>query len=211
MKKGVTAFLIGTVFCLLAGCGSDKTPVVSSIAIDKEGAIHHTIVGEFDQSYYDIGELERLAGDRVAEYTSSYGADSIKLNAVKEEDRQIVIDMTYANIRDYTGFNHRELYCGPITEARNRGYQIENVAFVTKDGDPVEPGSIENLDKLNVAIVEMAPQEKLLVNLNGKVLYINQSAMGNTSIEFAGKKSVLIQNGEAADSVGKSYSYAIYE
>ena len=45
--------LILTVTCMLAGCGGEKTPEVSSLSIDKEGKVSHQIVGQFEQEYYE--------------------------------------------------------------------------------------------------------------------------------------------------------------
>ena len=59
MKKRMAILFVGTMLCLLTGCGLSITSEVSSIAVDKEGTVEHIIVGELEQPYYDLSELER--------------------------------------------------------------------------------------------------------------------------------------------------------
>lgn len=41
MRREKISMLILTVTCMLAGCGGEKTPEVSSLSIDKEGKVSH--------------------------------------------------------------------------------------------------------------------------------------------------------------------------
>ena len=64
MRREKISMLILTVTCMLAGCGGEKTPEVSSLSIDKEGKVSHQIVGQFEQEYYEKDGLMSLAQER---------------------------------------------------------------------------------------------------------------------------------------------------
>ncbi len=211
MQRGKAALLILAVFLGLAGCGNGEARNVSSISIGKDGAIAHKIVGGFEQNYYEEGELTKLAEDRVTEYCADYGGDSVKLESVEEKNGSVTIKLQYATDRDYSGFNHRELYVGPLTEAGVQGYPLEGVAFVSADGEPMEVGYMEEQDQKKIVVIATKPSEELLVTTYGKVLYINQSADSDLDVTFYGKNSALIshpENGAADESV---LSYIVFE
>ncbi len=211
MRKGKAALLILAVFLGLAGCGNGEAREVSSISIGKDGAIAHKIVGGFEQSYYEEGELTKLAEDRVAEYCADYGDESVKLESVEEKNGNVTIRLQYATDRDYSSFNHRELYVGPLTEAEVQGYPLEGVAFVSADGKPMEIGYMEEQDQKKIVIIATKPSEELLVNTYGKVLYINQSADSSLDVSFSGKNGVLISYPEGDDTDESALSYIVFE
>lgn len=176
----------------IVGCGQDKAPEVTSVSIGEDGSIIHQIVGDFEQNYYEIDGLTMLAEDRVAEYCTDNGADSVKLESVEEKDGNVLIRFQYATDRDYSDFNNRELFVGALTEAEERGYPLEGVAFVSADGKPMEIGYIEEQDNKQIAIIGTKPSEELVLNTYGKVLYINQSATSDLDVSISGKKGVHI-------------------
>lgn len=211
MRKGKTMLLILAAFLGLVGCGREKAPEVSSVSIGKDGVIAHRIVGDFEQSYYDKDGLTSLAEDRVAEYCADHGEDSVTLESVEEKNGSVKIQLQYATQQDYSDFNHRELFVGPLMEAGEQGYPLEGVAFVSADGEPMELGYMEEQDKKKIAIIATKPSEELVVNTYGKVLYINQSATSDLDVSFSGKKGVRIsypENGSTDESV---LSYIVFE
>ncbi len=72
-----------TVACMLVGCGTDKTPDVSSLSINKDGKVSHQIVGQFEQDYYEKDGLASLAQERAAEYCADNGEGSVVLGEVE--------------------------------------------------------------------------------------------------------------------------------
>ena len=146
MQKWKTVLLILVTVCALEGCGGEKTPEVSSVSIGKDGTIAHQIVGSFEQ-IYDMDEIEKLAADRVAEYCDDNGTDSVTLESVDQTDGKVLIMLNYATDQDYNDFNHREMFVGTVAEANEQGYKLENVAFVSADGKPMEIGYIEEHPK----------------------------------------------------------------
>ena len=211
MRRGKRMLLVLALSFGIVGCGQDKAPEVTSVSIGEDGTIVHQIVGGFEQNYYEMDGLTALAEERVAEYCTDNGADSVKLESIEEKDGNILIRFQYATDQDYSDFNQRELFVGALTEAEGQGYPLESVAFVSADGKPMEIGYIEEQDDKQIAIIATKPSEELVVNTYGKVLYINQSAMSDLDVSFSGKKGVYITypaNGDTGEAV---LSYIIFE
>ena len=211
MRRGKRMLLVLALSFGIVGCGQDKAPEVTSVSIGEDGTIVHQIVGGFEQNYYEMDGLTALAEERVAEYCTDNGADSVKLESIEEKDGNILIRFQYATDQDYSDFNQRELFVGALTEAEEQGYPLESVAFISADGKPMEIGYIEEQDDKQIAIIATKPSEELVVNTYGKVLYINQSAMSDLDVSFSGKKGVYITypaNGDTSEAV---LSYIIFE
>ena len=212
MRREKISMLILTVTCMLAGCGGEKTPEVSSLSIDKEGKVSHQIVGQFEQEYYEKDGLMSLAQERVAEYCADNGEGSVVLGEVDEQDGKVLIHFDYASGADYSAFNGRELFLGTLEEAQGQGYNLDHVAFTSPKGQPMEISDIEEPEKMQVMIIGMKPTEELLVNTFGKVLYVNQSAHTDLDVFFAGKSGVNISYPTAESGAGGSeLSYIIFE
>lgn len=211
MQKRKIVLLMLVMVGSLVGCGRDKAPEVSSVSIGKDGVILHQIVREFEESY-DMDELQKFASDRVAEYCTENGENSVALESVDKTDDKVVIQLQYASGSDYHDFNHREMFIGSVTEASEQGYQLENVAFISPDGKPMEVGYMEEQDKTQIVIIETKPMEELLVNVYGKVLYINQSATSDEDVSFAGKKGVRITHPHIEGGENESIlSYIVFQ
>ena len=212
MRREKISMLILTVTCMLAGCGGEKTPEVSSLSIDKEGKVSHQIVGQFEQEYYEKDGLMSLAQERVAEYCADNGEGSVVLGEVDEQDGKVLIHFDYASGADYSAFNGRELFLGTLEEAQGQGYNLDHVAFTSPKGQPMEISDIEEPEKMQVMIIGMKPTEELLVNTFGKVLYVNQSSYTDLDVSFAGKSGVNISYPTAELGAGGSeLSYIIFE
>lgn len=212
MRRGKLILLILAVTCIFAGCGREKIPEVSSVSISKDGGVVHQIVGDFEQNYYEMESLKALASDRVAEYCADNGADSVTIGSVEEKDGKVLIQLNYATDRDYSEFNHRELFVGTLEEADDQGYQLENVAFISADGKPTEFSYMEEHDQKQVVIIATKPSEEIVVNTYGKVLYINQSATSDLDVSFSGKKGVHILHPETQDGASEcTLSYIVFE
>lgn len=206
------AMLILAAACMLAGCGQDKTPDVSSLSIAKDGKVSHQIIGQFEQDYYEKDGLALLAQERAAEYCAANGEGRVVLGEVDEQDGKVQIHFDYASDEDYSAFNNRTLFVGSLEEAEGLDYNLDYVAFISPKGQPMEVGGIEEPEKKKVAIIGMRPAEELLVNIFGKVLYVNQSADTDLDVSFAGKSSVRIYYPSSESGAAKgALSYIIFE
>lgn len=211
MRRGRTVLLIAAITCVIMGCGRDKIPEMSSVSIGKDGGVVQQIVGSFEQDYYDMESLETLAAQRVSEYCADNGADSVVLDALEEDDNNILIRFLYATDRDYHDFNHRELFVGTLAEAGDQGYGLEGVAFVSTDGKPMEIGYMEDHEKTKIVIIGTKPSEELVLNTYGKVLYINQTATSDLDVSFVGKKGVRITHPSAEENDESVLSYIVFQ
>ncbi len=211
MKKARGAVLLMIAVLGLAGCGSqEKGAGVSSISFGKNGEVIHQIVGSFEQDYYDLEGLKTLAAERVKEYCAEHDQEAVYLDSVKEKGGEISLLFQYATAEDYSSFNYRQLYMGTVKEANEGGYDLDSIAFISPEGDPIELGFTEDADAKKILIIETKSGEELLVNLEGKVLYINQSANSGQEVSFAGKKSVLIRD-QAPEEKASALTYIVYE
>ena len=211
MQKGKVVLLAMAVSCGLVGCGMEKAPEVSSVSIGKDGTIAHQIVGNFEQNYYEMDGLQALASDSVAEYCADNGEDSVTLTSVEEKEGKVLIQLGYATDRDYSDFNNREMFVGTLIQAMNLGYPLESVPFVSANGEPTEIGIVEDYDTKQIVIIATKPAEELVVNIYGKVLYINRAAEGEPEISFSGKKSVHITYPANENMDESVLSYIIFE
>ena len=210
-KLKVCAFILAAA-SMFTGCGSDRTPEVSSLSIDKDGKVSHQIIGQFEQDYYEKDGLATLARERVEEYCTDNGEGKVVLGEVDEREGKVLIHVDYASDEDYSAFNNRTLFVGTLEEAEGQDYNLGYVAFISPKGQPMEIGGIEEPEKKKVVIIGMRPTEELLVNTYGKVLYVNQSADTNLDVSFAGKGSVNISYpaSESGETNG-ALSYIIFE
>lgn len=211
MRRVAVIFGLAVLLLGLAGCGQGQTPELNTLSFGKDGEVMHRVVGKADQNYYQIepADLEEFAVSRVEEYCAEYGKKKVALEAVEEKGGNIVMDFKYASPGDYSEFNHRVLYVGTLAGAADEGYELEAVPFVSTDGQASEIGYIEDWDKKQMFILETKSGEEMLVNLPGKILYVNQSAHSGQELTLVGKKSVKISNQETDGTT--ALSYIIYE
>lgn len=211
MRRAARILGLFIMLLCLVGCGEAETAEINTLSVGEDGNVMHQIVGRTDQNYYQIepADLEAFAVSRVEEYCAENGEKKVSLEAVKEKGGSIVMDFKYASPEDYSEFNHRVLYVGTMESASNEGYELEAVPFVSMDGKASEVGYIEEWDKKRMFILETKSGEEMLVNLSGKILYVNQSAHSGQELTLVGKKGVKISNQEADGTM--SLSYIIYE
>lgn len=209
-KVGMALALTGLVLGVV-GCGKQDTPDIKSLTFDKNGEIIHQVVGASDQNNYQIqmADLEEFVTGRVEEYCAENGEQKVALESAEEKNGSILLNFRYASPEDYSGFNYRKLYVGPLADAADAGYELEAVPFVSIDGEASEIGYIEEWEKKQLIVLETKSGEEMLINLPGKTLYINQGAHNGQEITLVGKKAVKISNQEEAGT--SSLSYIIYE
>lgn len=76
----------------------------------------------------------------------------------------------------------------------------------------MEISDIEDPEKKQIVIIGMKPEEELVVNTFGKVLYVNQSADSDLKVSFAGKSSASLAYPASSSGEPESVlSYIIFE
>ncbi|MCR5032169.1 MAG: hypothetical protein K6A92_04845 [Lachnospiraceae bacterium] len=140
MKKIRVFLLVPAVMLLLCACGETQI-TTTTIRIDKSGKITHTIVDSFEESYYDLSEMEKMAGDEAKEYNDSHGNGLVTVDSVAAEGDEVRVVMEYQNAAAYSDFNEEVLFYGTVSEAVQAGYDLDislidlkdNTQYLTRD------------------------------------------------------------------------------
>lgn len=186
MCKWKKMLIMTAALCMLAGCGSLSSEDINTISIHKDGKIEHTIVEQFERNYYDEDELSQMAQEKVGNYNN--GGDNIACESVKAGDGKIVVKMIYQSEADYTEFNNRELFCGTVKQASEKGYSLQNL--VSADGEALSAADLDALSENHIVIVQTKKGEELDVRVYDTIVYASED------ITFSGKKDALITAGE---------------
>lgn len=121
---------------LLGGCG--KTTVeMTTIAIQKDGSIVHTMIEDFGEESVDA--LQSMMTEKVAAYYDDGGSDSedrIAVDSVEAEDGAVKVVMTYPDAASFDGFMNMDVvavdpalrapfFYGTVEDAYMQGYDLE--------------------------------------------------------------------------------------
>lgn len=194
LKRIMIAVMLGAVCCLV-GCNAEteKEKETTTLTLQEDGSIAHTIVESFDLSYYDADELSAMANQKIGDYEGSVVCES-----VETKDDKVIVKMTYGTGEDYTGFNNREFFGGTVEEANAKGYRFENM--VDKDGVSLS-GDIQSAYLQNHALaVQTGAGEELSVSVFGNILCVS------SNVTISDKKEAYI--GATED---MTMSYIIFE
>ena len=194
LKRIMIAVMLGAVCCLV-GCNveTEKETETTTLTLQEDGSIAHTIVESFDLSYYDADELSAMANQKIEDYEGTVVCES-----VETEDDQVIVKMTYGSGEDYTGFNNREFFSGTVEEADAKGYRFEDMA--DKDGKSLSGDIPSAFSQNHVLAVQTGVGEELSVSVYGNILCVS------SNVTISGKKEAYI--GAAED---MTMSYIIFE
>lgn len=194
LKRIMIAVMLGAVCCLV-GCNAEmeKETETTTLILQEDGGIVHTIVESFDLNYYDADELSAMANQKIGDYEGTVACES-----VEAKDDKVIVKMTYGTGEDYTGFNNREFFSGTVEEAAAKGYRFENME--DRDGKSLS-GDIQGAYLQNhVLAVQTGAGEELSVSVYGNILCVS------SNVTVSGKTEAYI--GAAEDMV---MSYIIFE
>lgn len=172
------AVTLGAV-CCLAGCNAQKDKEVTTLALQEDGSIAHTIVESFDRNYYDADELSAMADQKIGDYGGTVVCESVEV-----KDDKVIVKMTYGTGEDYTGFNNRELFSGMVEEAGAKGYRFENME--DKDGVSLLGDIGDAYSQNHVLVVQTGAGEELSVSVYGNIL------CASSNVTILGKKEAYI-------------------
>lgn len=150
-------YILGAVLALtfvLAGCGKEEA-FVSSVELDKNGAITSTIVEEFDQSLYNLDELSEMASSEVSAYNSECLSERIALESVEmlKDEKTVKMVLKYNSADDYASFNDTALYFGTVQDAIDRGYEI-SAEFQNAEGQVLSSEGLSDYLSRSIIITE---------------------------------------------------------
>lgn len=200
MKKRSRVLLAALTIILLAGCG--KTAVeTTTIAIQKDGSIEHTIVEEFGETSVDA--LQSMMAEKVAAYNNGNGDEGeVTIDAVEMEDGMAKVVMTYPDAEAFDGFMNMDVaevdpglrapfFYGTVEEAFTEGFDLE----ITLRGVEKEETLQGKNDLLvrgdNMLIIydnEMNLGEPVQISLEKKPIYIsdNVTVVEKKLVEISG-------------------------
>lgn len=168
IKAGLLA---ATVVFLLSACKENGGEEISSITVQKDGAIISHIVESFEQGYYDSEELQQTILMEAADYNKSAGNGSVSVEKIEVDGGVATVHMTYQSAEDYAVFNHTVFFVGSTEDAEGE-YELNVVLSGTKDAnDTVGRADILAMKDYKLLITDA--QEPVF--LNGKAEYISDN------------------------------------
>lgn len=182
---------------LLGGCG--KTTVeVTTIAIQKDGTIKHTMIEDFGEESVDA--LTSMMTEKVAAYagSDSGAGGGITVDEVEAADGVVKVVMTYPDAASFDGFMNMDVvavdpalrapfFYGTVEDAYMQGYDLEVTLQGVEDEQTLQ-GKSDLLalgeNKIIIYDNEMNLGAPVQISTQEEPLYISDN------VTVAGKKAV---------------------
>lgn len=201
MKKWSKVLLVAVVAFLLTGCG--KTTVeMTTIKIQKDGTIEHTLIEEFADG--SVAALESMLNEKAAAYNSSNpgGGEGVAVTSVEAEEDIVTVVVTYPDAASFDGFMNMDVvevepalrapfFYGTVEDAYMQGFDVD-ITLQGAEGDKVLQGKNDILsmgeNKIIIYDNEMNLGAPVQISVPDKVLYIsgNVTVAGKNLLEISG-------------------------
>ena len=173
--KLLTTILILTLFMIfgLTGCGEKVVvPVMEpTVEITEEGELIAYLVEDFDKEYYDLGELETMVREEVADFDKEgMTVESVAMAA--DGSKKVVVALRFANSEIYADYFDVEAFFGTVSQAQNAGYGLSAALTGVKDGEIFTEEDAQKNSKRKILIIEGS----VVVRCPKEVLYIGTNA-----------------------------------
>ncbi len=185
--KFLTTILILTSFMIfgLAGCGEKEViPVTEpTVEITADGELIAYLVEDFDKEYYDLGELDAMVREEVADYVSEQalvtetGKEGLTVESVAmaaDGSKKVVVALKFANSEIYADYFDVETFYGTVAQAQNAGYGLSAALTGVKDREIFTEEEAEKNSRRKILVIEGS----MIVRCPKEVLYIGN----NTSL-----------------------------
>lgn len=193
-RKVMVCFMVCAL--MLAGCGAAKVPEtveVTSLVIDKEGAVTSHIVGVFDRQFHSVDKLKKMAQEEVAAYNTANQTGNVspvtleRVESLAGNDGSVIVTYLFDGAQTYEKYNGNSFFYGTVEEAEKDGYHFDKmnqVLYDTKGDKSIVSSNISSMTKKHVIILS----EQTRVYAPYKVAYISESAktMEDGSIDTTG-------------------------
>ena len=198
MEKWKKISLLVLLGFILSGCG--KTTVeVTTIAIQKDGTIVHTMVENFGEESVDT--LQSMMQEKGDIYDNSGTEGSITINTVETDEGMVKVVMTYPDAASFDGFMNMDVvavdpalrapfFYGTVEDAYMQGYDMEISLESAEEGDGLQ-GKNDLLsmgkNKLIIYDNEMNQGAAVQISTQEKPLYIsdNVTVAGKNLVEVS--------------------------
>jgi len=190
--KLLTTVLILTLFMILGLTGCAKEEVVipvtePTVEITADGELIAYLVEDFDKEYYDLGELETMVRDEVADYVKEQalvtenGTEGMSVESVAmaaDGSKKVVVALRFANSEIYADYFDVEAFFGTVSQAQSEGYGLSAALTGVKDGEIFTEEDARKNSKRKILVIEGS----VVVRCPKEVLYIGT----NTSLTEEG-------------------------
>lgn len=201
MKKGNRILFAAFTVFLLAGCGKAAETEMTTIAIQKDGSIVHTMIEEFEEASADA--LQSLMTEKVTAYNNSNaGAGKVAVDTVEAEDGVVRVVMTYPDAASFDGFMNMDVmevdpalrapfFYGTVEEALMQGFSLD-VSLQGVDKEEILQGKNDLLERSDNKLIiydnEMNLGESVQISLQEKPIYVsdNVTTAGKKLVEISG-------------------------
>ena len=183
--KLLTTILILTLFMIfgLTGCGEKVViPVTEpTVEITEEGELIAYLVEDFDKEYYDLGELETMVREEVADFVKDQdlaaedGKEGMTVESVAmaaDGSKKVVVALRFANSEIYADYFDVEAFFGTVSQAQNAGYGLSAALTGVKDGEIFTEEDARKNSKRKILVIEGS----VVVRCPKEVLYIGTNA-----------------------------------
>ena len=183
--KLLTTILILTLFMIfgLTGCGEKVVvPVMEpTVEITEEGELIAYLVEDFDKEYYDLGELETMVREEVADFVKDQdlvaedGKEEMTVESVAmaaDGSKKVVVALRFANSEIYADYFDVEAFFGTVSQAQKAGYGLSAALTDVKDGEIFTEEDAQKNSKRKILIIEGS----VIVRCPKEVLYIGTNA-----------------------------------
>ena len=137
----IIVLIIVGIVNLIKGRFADTT----TLKIESDGVVVMDEVSDFDQSNYDIDELEESTEKLVDEYNDSGRGGKVTFKKAKVKDKTAYLRMQYSDYNAYVNFTGNELFVGTVGEAKVKGYDFADTFSTVKDKEKSEAVSQEDM------------------------------------------------------------------
>lgn len=193
-------------FCLallLGGCGKSEAEI-TTIAIQKDGTIEHTMIEDFTEDSVDL--LKNLMLEKAAEYNKSISDGSITVETVEAGEGVVRVVMTYPSAADFDGFMNMDVvdvdpalrapfFYGTVEEAFTEGYDL-GVSLHGVENDNLIQGKEDLLllggNKIIIYDNQMNLGAPVQISMPESILYIsdNVTISGKNLVEISDTEEV---------------------
>lgn len=197
MKKWNRILPLAATVLLLGGCGKAAVET-TTIAIQKDGTIEHTMVENFGEESLDA--LQSMMADKAAAYNENSGK-GVTVDTVEEEEGIVRVVMTYPDAASFDGFMNMDVvavdpalrapfFYDTVEDAYMQGFDLE-IKLQSVEGEEVLQGKDDILlmgkNKLIIYDNEMNLGAPVQISTQEKPLYIssNVTVAGKNLLEIS--------------------------
>lgn len=147
----LTALTLLTAGCADKGRESDTLYGSTFLAIDQEGKIRYDIVEDFEKSYYDVSELQRLTQDEVDQFNREGTRGSVELGDVVKEGDRVRMTLRMSDADTWSDFMESSLIYDTVAAVRLNGTTFSS-DMRDENGDRITTEALADLQEAHVII-----------------------------------------------------------